>query len=166
MPPIRFVLICLIPTIVMVECGSRMLANIRQAKKRVAPQKSVQHIVIALVVIPVSKRSNIIDENRPQTAAIDQMLFLMVLANIITYIITQIPFNIYTLYYPYEISVDYTLYSLIRAFLLIWSSVYFGIGFYLFCITSPQFRKQFITKIKTLFICYREITFDNTLRAY
>jgi hypothetical protein len=138
----------------MVGCGSRMIANIRQSKNRVAQQNSPHNPAIATVGVPISKEIKTSDPNRRQTAAIDQMLFLMVLANVITYIITQIPFNIYTFYYEYETSDDFTLYSLLRAFLLMWNSIYFGIGFYLFCITSSQFRKQFITKIKTLCICY------------
>jgi hypothetical protein len=70
----------------------------------------------------------------------------------------------YTLYYGYETSDDYTVYSFIRAFLLMWSSVYFGMGLYLFCITSPQFRKQFIKKIQTLCLCRRPLQQQITAR--
>ena len=152
MPPIRFILICVLPTIVMIGCGGRMLINIRQAKNRISQQKAVQPATIA---VTVSRGSQTNDENRPKT--IDQMLLLMVLANVAAYTITQIPFNIYTLYYGYETSDDYTIYALLRAFLLTWSAIYFGIGFYLFCVAAPQFRKQFITKIKTLCFCYRAV---------
>lgn len=154
MPSLRFVVICVIPTVLMVGCGGRMLINIRQAKSRVAQQKSAQNPGVATSGAPGSKASGTTDDTRRKTTSIDQMLFLMVLANIIAYIITQIPFSIYTLYYGYETSDNFTFYSLMRAFLLMWSSVYFGIGFYLFCVTSSQFRKQFITKIKSLCICY------------
>lgn len=44
-----------------------------------------------------------------------------------------------------------------------WSSIYFGVGFYLFCIASPQFRKQFLTKIKTIGICYRPLQRQRSL---
>jgi hypothetical protein len=157
MPPIRFILICVIPTILMIGCGIRMLSNIRQAKRRIGQQTAVQLVTIATTVVLTSKGSNTNDENRRKTTSINHMLFLMVLANVMAYIITQIPFNIYTLYYGYEASDDYTLYSLMRAFLLMWSSVYFGIGFYLFYIASPEFRKEFRTKIKTLCICYHPL---------
>jgi hypothetical protein len=154
MPPLRFLLICIIPTVLMVGCGGRMLINIRQAKSRVALQKSAQNPGVATVGAPGSKGTGTAEDTRRKSASIDQMLFLMVLSNVIAYIITQIPFNIYTLYYGYETSDNFTFYSLMRAFLLMWSSIYFGIGFYLYCVTSPQFRKQFITKIKSLCICY------------
>ena len=163
LPPIRFLLICVIPIILMVGCGGRMLFNIRQAKMRVAPRTTTPHVGLAVVIAPRSKGSNITDEGRRQKAIIDSMLFLMVLANVIAYIITQIPFNVYTLYYGYEIS-DYTIYSLIRAFLLMWSSIYFGVGFYLFCITSAQFRKQFITRIKTLCAGNRRLPLRRRMR--
>jgi hypothetical protein len=151
MPPIRFILICVLPTILMIGCGGRMLNNIRQSKRRIVQQRLAEHAAIIIRPVLISKTS----DGTRQTSTIDQMLLLMVLVNIIAYILTQIPFNIYTLYYAYEASDGYTLYSLIRAFLLMWSSIYFGIGFYLFCVTSPQFRKQFITKIKQLYICHR-----------
>jgi hypothetical protein len=135
----------------MIGCGGRMLNNIRQSKRRIVQQRLAEHAAIIIRPVLISKTS----DGTRQTSTIDQMLLLMVLVNIIAYILTQIPFNIYTLYYAYEASDGYTLYSLIRAFLLMWSSIYFGIGFYLFCVTSPQFRKQFITKIKQLCICHR-----------
>lgn len=156
MPPMRFVLICVLPTIIMTGCGSRMLNNIRQSKRRITQQTLAQHAATITGPALVSKPSDTTYEHRRQTATLDQMLLLMVLANIIAYILTQIPFNSYALYYGYETSYNYTLYSLIRAFLLMWSSIYFGIGFYLFCVTSPQFRKQFTTKIKQLCICYQQ----------
>ena len=65
--------------------------------------------------------------NNQRNTATDNMLFLMVLANVCTYIITQIPYNAYRMYYAYQKSN--------------------GVGFYLFSIASPQFRKQFLKKI-------------------
>mgnify|MGYP001073037534 CR=1 FL=1 len=141
MPPLRFVLVCFLPTILMVSCGIRMLFNIQQSK-----QRTVQPMAIT-TVNPPSKGSNTTEETRRKIARIDTMLVLMVLANVVAYGITQLPFNIYTLYYGYETSDDFSFYALLRAFLLMWSSIYFGIGFYLYCIASAQFRKQFIMKL-------------------
>ncbi len=157
MPPIRFTFICILPTGIMLGCGVRMLYNIRQSRKRVNRQTTFQNTTIATIVIPVSKKSSTNNNNNQQRqkTAIDHMLSLMVIANVFTYIITQIPFNTYAVYYGYDTENDYSLYLLIRAFLLMWSSIYFGVGFYLFCIASPQFRKQSLTKIKVLCICYR-----------
>ncbi|CAF2492536.1 unnamed protein product [Rotaria sp. Silwood2] len=153
MPPIRFILICVMPSILMIGCGGRMLYNIQQARKRIVQQRSLHHAPIATMTIPLSTQ-NKRNENRRQTGTIDRMLLLMVLLNVIAYIVTQIPFSIYTLYYGYEGLDNFTFYALMRAFLLVWSSAYFGIGFYLFCIASSQFRKQLLTKIKNLCICY------------
>jgi hypothetical protein len=147
MPPIRFVFICILPTGIMLGCGGRMLYNIRQSHKRIGRQTAV-----ATTNIPViSKVSSSATNYQRQKTAIDHMLLLMVLANVCTYIITQIPFNTYAIYYGYETSNNYSSYSIIRAFLLMWSSIYFGVGFYLFSIASPQFRKQFLTKIIGIF---------------
>jgi hypothetical protein len=147
MPPIRFVFICILPTGIMLGCGGRMLYNIRQSHRRISRQTAV-----ATTNIPViSKVSSSATSYQRQKIAIDHMLLLMVLANVCTYIITQIPFNTYAIYYGYETSNNYSSYSIIRAFLLMWSSIYFGVGFYLFSIASPQFRKQFLTKIIGIF---------------
>jgi hypothetical protein len=145
MPPIRFLFICIIPTTVMLGCSGRMLYNIRQSHKRIVQQTTT----VATVGVPASKASSTNNNpNQRKKKAVDHMLLLMVIANIIAYIVTQIPFNTYTVYYGYDTGNDYTSYSIIRSFLLMWSSVYFGVGFYLFCIASPQFRKQFLTKLQ------------------
>jgi len=141
----------------MLGCGGRMLYNIRQSRKRISQQTTLQITTIAKIIIPISKASSTKNNQQRQKTTIDHMLLLMVIANVFTYIVTQIPFNIYAIYYGYETTISYLSYSLTRSFLLMWSSIYFGVGFYLFCIASPQFRKQFLTKIKVLCICYRPL---------
>ncbi|CAF0938914.1 unnamed protein product [Adineta ricciae] len=155
LPPIRFVLICVIPVAIMIGCGGKMLWNIHQSKNRISQRTTPAQPGVTTIAAPASQGSNVTENARKRRASIDSMLLMMVLSNVVAYIITQIPFNVYTLYYGYETSDDYTIYSLIRAFLLMWSSVYFGVGFYLFCITSSQFRKQFVTKIKIVCACHR-----------
>jgi hypothetical protein len=151
MPPIRFLLVCIIPSGVMLGCSGRMLYNIRKSHRRVAQQTAT----IAIIPVPISKASGTNSKNQRKALAVDNMLLLMVIANIVAYIITQIPFDIYSVVYGYETDDDFISYSLTRAFLLMWSSVYFGVGFYLYCIASPQFRKQSLTKIQSIFICCR-----------
>jgi Na+/H+ antiporter NhaC len=137
----------------MVGCGGRMLFNIRQSRKRVTQQRAL-NIIPVMTIGTITSNTNSTGENN-QKSTVENMLFLMVLANVCTYIITQIPFNTYTVYYGYGTSRDYLTYSLIRAFLLMWSSIYFGVGFYLFSIASPQFRKQFLKKMKFICVCFR-----------
>jgi hypothetical protein len=148
MPPVRFFFTIIIPSVIMVGCGGRMLYNIRQSHERVTQQTTIATIIMQ---IPTTSSTN--NEQHRQKNALDQMLLLMVTSNVVAYILTQMPFNIYAVYHGYETS-NYLSYSLTRTFLLMWSSVYFGVGFYLFCVASPQFRKQFLTKIKTFFICW------------
>ena len=156
MPPLRFVLICVLPIILMAGCGARMLINVRRTKRRIIDRRIAQAIA-AIAHNPLTQTSgNTADESRRQAAMIDQMLLLMVLANVVAYTVTQIPFNVYTLYYGFGNSDNFQWYSLIRVLLLIWSSVYFGIGFYLFCLTSPSFRNRFLAKIKQLRHCCRQ----------
>ena len=151
MPPIRFTLVCVTPSGVMLGCSGRMLYNIRKSQRRVAPQTTT----LATIPVPISKASGTNSKNQRKTLVVDNVLLLMVIANIVAYIITQIPFDIYSVYYGYETDDDFISYSLKRAFLLMWSSVYFGVGFYLCSIASPQFRKQSLTKIRAIFICFQ-----------
>ncbi|CAF3248366.1 unnamed protein product [Rotaria socialis] len=151
MPSVRFVLICIIPVILMGIFGGRMLYNIKRVKKRIAQQKMVRNAAIATIAIPESTRNVKHTGNQNRAKTLDRMLLLMVFTNIISYIITQTPFNIYTVYYGSEASDSYKAYALMRAFLLLWSSIYFGIGFYAYFITATQFRKQFFSNMKYIF---------------
>lgn len=156
MPPLRFLLICVLPIILMAGCGARMLINVRRTKRRINERRVVQ-VIAAIAQNHSTQTSNHgTEENRRQAAMLDQMLLLMVLTNVVAFTVTQIPFNIYTLYYGFGNSDDFQLYSLMRVLLLIWSSVYFGSGFYLFCLTSPSFRNRFLAKIKQLRHCCRQ----------
>ena len=137
MPLVRFISTGILPTVIMLGCGTRMIYNIRQSRKRVSQQMTLQNTTVATIAMPASKASTTTKLNSRRKMAIDNMLLLMVMANVFTYIITQMPFNTYAIYYGYEKSGDYLDYSLTRSFLLMWSSIYFGVGFYLFCIASP-----------------------------
>ncbi|CAF2425837.1 unnamed protein product [Rotaria sp. Silwood2] len=155
MPPIRFTLICIIPTTIMIVCGCRMVYNIGQSRKRVAQQTIIQNQTLTTTVASLSTSTSIINNDRRQNITTDRTLLLMVILNIIAYIITQLPFNSYSVYYGYEATKNNLSYSLTRSFLLMWSSVYFGVSFYLFSCASRQFRKQFLTRIKTIDILRR-----------
>ncbi|CAF1064459.1 unnamed protein product [Rotaria magnacalcarata] len=151
MPPIRFVIICLIPVSIMIVCSCRMLFNIRKSRKRVAPQTVACEPSIAITVIPISKlaTTNVIHRQR-SVLTTDRTLLLMVSINVMAYTVTQLPFNIYAICYGYEQSKNDEKNATTRSYLLMWSAVYFAFGFYLYCSASLQFRKQFVTKIKNL----------------
>jgi hypothetical protein len=107
----------------------RMLYNIRQSRRRV--HNVTAHTISSGLLL------------RGMTP-LDQMLFYMMLTSVGTFIITQIPFHIYTL-----VQANYSIYdawdnALIRSFLLIWSSIFFGVGFYFYCLASPLFREKFL----------------------
>jgi hypothetical protein len=135
---LRLILVCVIPVILMTVSNIRMLYNMRQSRRRVKPQIEIQTV---LIVIPSNR---IIDRNARRMSALDRMLFYMMLANVFTFIITQIPFNTYTTVRAYYQGLDTLTNSLLRTLFLIWSSIYFGVVFYLYCLTSPLFREKFI----------------------
>jgi hypothetical protein len=86
-------------------------------------------------------------------SALDRMLFYMMIANVSIFLITQIPFHIYSCISNKLSGLNAFTLSLIRAMLLIWSSLYFGLAFYFYCLASPLFRHKFIKIIKRIFCC-------------
>jgi hypothetical protein len=70
------------------------------------------------------------------------MLIFMSIAHVVFFILTQIPFHLYAIggcciHWMGDV----------RTPILLWSSVYFGIGFYAYCLTSPYFRNKFISTV-------------------
>ncbi len=143
--PLRLIVVCIIPVIVMAASNIRMLYNMRQSRRRVGNQVEMKRTITAV-------GSNVItNPTIRRMSAIDRMLFYMMLANVCTFIITQIPFHIYTTVRSYNMSLNTFTASLIRALVLIWSSIYFGVAFYLYCFASPLFRQKFIITSKKIF---------------
>jgi hypothetical protein len=142
--PVRLVVVCIIPVIVMAAANLRMLYNMRQSRRRVQNRVEINTIMTA------NASAVIINSTARRMAAIDRMLVYMMLANVLTFIITQIPFNIYSTIRSYHMTLDAFTNSLVRALLLIWSSIYFGVAFYLYCFASPLFREKFITSSRKI----------------
>jgi hypothetical protein len=148
--PLRAVFLCLIPVIIMTAANIRMMNNIRQARNRIGNvppmiegNKSSTFISSTALSGPIGRR----------TLAIDRMLIYMMVANVLTFIITQIPFHTYMVIQVYIDRFDPYTQSLIYTMLLIWSSIYFGIAFYLYCLASPLFRRKFIRICRKLIRC-------------
>ncbi len=142
--PFRLIVVCIIPVIIMAVSNIRMLYNMRQSRRRVRNRIEVHTVLIG--VPPTTT----IHPNVRRMSALDRMLLYMMLANVCTFIITQIPFNTYTIARSYYQSLDASTHSFVRTLLLIWSAVYFGVVFYLYCLTSPLFREKFILISKKL----------------
>ena len=119
--PLRLILVCIVPVILMSASNLRMLYNMRQSRRRVKHRLDV-HAVVTTVPsdTPIHPRAQ-------RMSALDRMLFYMMLANVSTFIITQIPFNTYSTVRSYYPALDAQTNSFVRAFLLIWSSIYFGV---------------------------------------
>ncbi|CAF3595075.1 unnamed protein product [Rotaria sp. Silwood1] len=141
--PIRLIIVCIIPVVIMSLANIRMLLNIKQSRQRVDPRNQIDTNVTGISMSIINGRMT----------PIDRMLFYMMLTSVGTFIITQIPFNVYTLIRANYDIIDLNTHLLVRAILLIWSSIYFGIGFYLYCFGSPLFREKFFLMSKKLVTC-------------
>jgi hypothetical protein len=148
--PIRAVFVCFIPVLIMLLANLRMLMNIRHSRNRVTngiPMPSSEaNLPLPNGSIPREKKGR-------RMSALDRMLYYMMIANVSIFVITQIPFHIYSCIRNNLNGLDAFTASLIRAMLLIWSSLYFGIAFYFYCLASPLFREKFIKIAKKFFCC-------------
>jgi hypothetical protein len=112
----------------------RMLLNIRQSRRRVEQGNTNNTGLVLQRMTPL-----------------DKMLFYMMLINVSSFIVTQTPFHIYTV--VQSISKLFGSYALVRAMLLILSSIYFGVGSYLYYLASPRFRETFVALMKKMICC-------------
>ncbi|CAF1257118.1 unnamed protein product [Rotaria sordida] len=123
-PPIRTFLICILPVSIMIISNIRLWRRIRASKRRVIPHTS----------------------NNYHITNTETMLLFIAISNVLVFIITQVPFHIYTSIVHYKESIIH-----VRTPILLWSSLYFGIGFYIYCLTSRYFRSKFILTILECF---------------
>jgi hypothetical protein len=150
--PIRAVFICFIPVIIMLLANIRMLMNIRQSRRRVMNVSTVPSSETN-IPLPNASNTNTREKKDRRMSKLDRMLYYMMIANISIFVVTQIPFHIYSCIKNNLIGLNAFTAQLIRAILLIWSSLYFGIAFYFYCLASPFFREKFIKITKKIFFC-------------
>lgn len=147
---LRAVILCIIPVILMGFANIRMLRNIRQSQLRITAAMNTPNDSAAVIISgPVCRR----------VSAMDRMLMYMMICNILTFMITQIPFHLYAVAEVYDNLFDDQIDTLLYGIVLIWSSIYFGIAFYLYCLTSPLFRRKFIDLAKKIVesLCIRPL---------
>ncbi|CAF1536000.1 unnamed protein product [Adineta steineri] len=159
--PMRAVLVCLIPVMLMISANIRMILNIRQSRRRVTNATTVPSSDMNM---PVPNISSSTGTHTRRMSALDRMLFYMMLANAITFITTQVPYHLFLCVKGSVKGLDSNTSTFIRAVLLIWSSVYFGIAFYFYCLASPLFRQKFIKMLKKA-ICLQRISESITNRS-
>ena len=155
--PIRAVFVCLIPVCIMLGANLRMLMNIRQSRRRVLDATVMGAVSNTNTAVPTLATA---DKKGRRMSALDRMLFYMMLANVSLFLLTQIPFHLYTCLQSYLPRLDGLTAALVRAMLLIWSSLYFGVAFYFYCLASPLFRQKCKKIIKKLFCCPSTSTLD------
>lgn len=85
--PFRLIVVCIVPVIIMFAANIRMLYNMRQSHRRVEHRLEISTTINTPVIVNPSVR---------RMSAIDRMLFYMMVANVCTFIITQIPFHVYS----------------------------------------------------------------------
>ncbi|CAF1214524.1 unnamed protein product [Adineta ricciae] len=139
--PIRAVLVCFIPLITMLLANIRMIFNIRQSQRRVTNQITGGS---SRINQPVPSASSSVGRPSRRMTALDRMLFYMMFANVLTFLISQVPLHTFMWIRNSLAGYDDFTLSFIRTVLLIWSSLYFGVAFYFYCLASPLFREKFV----------------------
>jgi hypothetical protein len=123
-PPLRTILVCLFPALIMIMANTCLWHQIKASKRRVSPH--------SLTTCHLSTT--------------DHMLIFLSIANVVIFIVTQVPFHAFTTFAWSANTIDY-----LRTLMLLWSSLYFGICFYIYCLTSPYFRAKFLTNLRWYF---------------
>ena len=150
---LRAVLLCVVPMVLMVGANVRMLQNIRQSQLRVGDamklagknKSNSKSMTTSSVIVsgPTCRR----------VSPTDRMLSYMILTSVSTFVVTQIPLHVYSVVEAYVTVFDDGIREmLVHSMVLIWSSIYFGIAFYLYCLASPLFRKKFIKLAKQMYL--------------
>lgn len=146
--PTRAVVTCALPIVIMSVASIRVLYNIRQSRHRIRQQGITITNTLDVSVIGTGGDNSRQQVTTRSITALDRALVLMTASNVVTFTITQIPIHVYTVTRNYAQTFDNYTHLLVRALLLIWSSMYFGIGFYLYCFTTPLFRHKSLQIIR------------------
>ena len=158
--PIRAVFICFIPVLIMLLANVRMLMNIRRSTRRVntgtmGPSSETN------MPLPTPFPLAVNAAKHRRMTALDRMLFYMMISNVTLFVVTQVPFHLYSCIRTNLNATNPFVSLLVRAILLTWSSLYFGIAFYFYCLASPLFRKKFLKIVKKV-VCYHQLPQLNT----
>ncbi|CAF2460756.1 unnamed protein product [Rotaria sp. Silwood2] len=127
---------CLIPVLLMLLILLDMFINIRLRKRALSQQIIFQNQTI--------------NRNR----RFQKELFLLMLSSIIIFLTTTLPIAIYHIVFPKQVLTmkveEYGLVMSISAGLTFFWSFNYAMNFYIHCLTSKLFRKEFIELIKSI----------------
>lgn len=148
--PMRALIVCLIPAIIIIASNLRLMMNIRLSRQRVHAGMMTNALSIDTATLTIPNQNK---KNTHRITAFDRMILYMMMVNVSTLLVTLLPFQLYLIIRTYGNTSSAYVNKLIRSFMLIWSSIYFGIGFYIYCLAVPLFRRRVIKIIKTIFKC-------------
>jgi hypothetical protein len=143
----RAIVVCVLPIVMIIAANVRLSFNIRSSRRRVHGT-ALSTVFTTAVTFPDQQQTNKVGRG----TAFDRMILYMMLTNVLALFLTQTPFHIDQIRNNYFNPLSTFVNRLLRSFLLIWSSLYFGIGFYLYCLSAPLFRR----KCRSFLSCRRE----------
>ena len=145
----RAIIVCVIPILVITGANLRLMVNIRASRRRV--HGKIEMTRDASTMYPgVNTGPDGNTGTGRRVTSFDRMILYMMIANVVTLFVTQTPFHVDQIRSNYVRTVTGFESRLLRSYLLIWSSLYFGIGFYVYCLSAPLFRQKSIKILKNL----------------
>ena len=145
----RAAIVCLLPILIITAANLRLLKNILSSRRRVHGTNGVMRETPTMYTTAITAPNQSTTTAR-RVRSFDRMIFYMMVANVSTLFLTQTPFHIDQIRNNYWNVLDPIVNRLLRSFLLIWSSLYFGIAFYLYCLSAPLFRQKCAKILKNL----------------
>lgn len=150
----RTVILCVIPIVFIVAANLRLTFNIRASRRRVHGTDRILRDAQSMY----TNRFTGADQSTAtvgRSTSFDRMNLYMMMANVTALFITQTPFHIQQISANYVTISDPIANRFVRTLSLIWSSLYFGIGFYGYCLSAPLFRRKCLKVLKNLVPCRR-----------
>ena len=150
----RTVIVCIIPIVFITAANLRLTFNIRASRRRVHGTDRIMRDTQTMYTNALTAPGQGTNTVR-QATSFDRMNLYMMVANVTALFVTQIPFHVDQIRSNFMTLSDPIASRLLRPMFLIWSSLYFGIGFYGYCLSAPLFRRKCLTMLKNLIPCRR-----------
>ncbi|CAF3944781.1 unnamed protein product [Rotaria sordida] len=128
---------CLIPVAIMLTILIDIFIIVRARKQA--------------VIQPVQFACN--NRNIKQQNTLQKHIFILMFGSICIFLITSLPLAIYKILSPRQAFVSFNVFQIISiwAYLKWFQSLFYAVSFYIHCLSSTFFRKEFKAKIKRIF---------------
>ncbi|CAF1098929.1 unnamed protein product [Didymodactylos carnosus] len=145
---IRALISIIIPAILMVLALGDMFVNIYKRRRSLLGQRTNEGLTVHSIRNTLTM-NNIMDTTKiKQSSFIQKQMFILMLSSIIVFLVTTLPMaTYYIIVYQPAVSLDRSITNVVLMLCLFTFTlnINYAINFYIHCLTSKLFRKEFIS---------------------